>query len=285
MTERTPASRPLDSGFDPSNPGSSHPRRQRSGAVAGLLLAVALAALALPQALQQWPHAAVPKAQLAAPAAPVAKPVRPAVPHEPRLADFGRQKVSPDARQLANWTAWTGDHQGLSFVIVDKKQARVYLFDPQAHLVAQAPALLGAARGDHTVPGIGDKPLSEVLPQEKTTPAGRFIAEPGTNTRGEDIVWIDYDAAVSMHRVRALVEAERRLQRLASATPRDNRISFGCINLPVDFYEKALSPAVRGGGAVVYVLPETGRPADVFGSWDVTAGGRKLAQRHDPLRS
>jgi hypothetical protein len=72
-----------------------------------------------------------------------------------------------------------------------------------------------------------------------------------------------------MHRVRPLVKAERRLERLASPTARDNRISFGCINLPVAFYEKVLRPTVKRYGAIVYVLPETRSPQEQFGSYDV----------------
>ena len=79
--------------------------------------------------------------------------------------------------------------------------------------------LLGLARGDDTVPGIGEKKLSEIPPEERTTPAGRFVAEPGVNAEGDDIVWVDYDAAVSMHRVRTTNPVERRLQRLLSRTP------------------------------------------------------------------
>lgn len=39
---------------------------------------------------------------------------------------------------------------------------------------------------------------------------------------------------------------------------------------PVSFYEQVLSPTVRKTGAIVYVLPETRTPQEVFGSWDVT---------------
>jgi hypothetical protein len=77
-----------------------------------------------------------------------------------------------------------------------------------------------------------------------------------------------------MHRVRPTVKAERRLERLASETPEDNRISFGCINLPVAFYEGVLVPAVRGTGVVVYVLPETRTPQEQFGSYDVATRWR-----------
>jgi hypothetical protein len=154
-------------------------------------------------------------------------------------------------------------------VLVDKRNAKVFVFDAQGELRGAAPALLGSAIGDHTVPGVGDKPVAQVRPEERTTPAGRFVAEPGLNASGEDVVWVDYDAAVSMHRVRPHVKAERRLERLASATPADNRISYGCINLPVSFYEKVLSPLVRSTGAVIYVLPETRSAADLFGAYEV----------------
>lgn len=188
-----------------------------------------------------------------------------------RLADFRGEDASPDARHVANWAAYTRDHRQHAFVVVDKKDARVYVFAPDGKLVDSAPALFGAAVGDDSAPGIGDKPLSAVQPWEKTTPAGRFIAEMGENANHEDVVWVDYDAAVSMHRIRPTNPKERRLERLASLTVEDNRISFGCINLPVTFYENVLRPAVRRHGAVVYVLPETRPPQQVFGSWDVTA--------------
>jgi hypothetical protein len=186
-----------------------------------------------------------------------------------RLADFGQVVPTPDVRHVANWTVYARDHQDKSFIIVDKKDARVYVFDPAGRLRANSPVLLGSAIGDDTVPGIGDKPIAQVRPEERTTPAGRFVAEMGMNMRGEDVVWVDYDAAVSMHRVLTSNPAERRLERLASPSVEDNRISYGCINLPRDFYETVVGPTVRNGGAIIYVLPETRTPQLVFGSYDV----------------
>ena len=187
---------------------------------------------------------------------------------QPHPADFGRQRPSREVREVADWAFDSWDNEGKSVVLVDKKAARVYVFNPRGKLVAAAPALLGAAVGDDPVPGIGEKPLSQVLPEEKTTPAGRFVAEPGVNATGEDVVWVSWDLAVSMHRVRPLVKAERRLERLASPTAKDNRISFGCINLPVAFYEKTLRPTVNRYGAIIYVLPETRTPQEQFGIHD-----------------
>lgn len=182
----------------------------------------------------------------------------------PAAADFGMQQPSPEVREVADWALASRDHGVRSMVIVDKRQARVFVLDAQGHLVGATPVLLGSARGDHTVAGIGDKPLSQIRPDERTTPAGRFIAEPGVNAQGEDIIWVDYASAVSMHRVRTRVQSERRLQRLATPTPHDNRISYGCINLPRRFYEDILAPRARSG-AVVYVLPEARSHRQVFG--------------------
>ncbi len=183
----------------------------------------------------------------------------------PALPDAADAPPSPQVRQVVQWALATDDARGRHLVLVDKRQARAFVLDPQGRALGSAPVLLGLARGDHTVPGIGERPLSQVRPQDRTTPAGRFVAEAGRNLQGEDIVWVDYEAAVSMHRVRAKVKAERRLERLASPTPTDNRISYGCINVPVAFYENVLVPAVRAG-AVVYVLPEVRSLSDVFGA-------------------
>jgi hypothetical protein len=237
----------------------------------GLLLGAAVLALVLPPSgIMQRPP------QQQAPAAATA-PAAPAVRQPVRLADFAGVVPSPDVRHVANWAVHTRDHQNRSMVIVDKKGAAVYVFNPAGRLQGHAPVLLGSAIGDHTVPGVGDKPIAEVLPEERTTPAGRFVAEVGMNLRGEDVVWVDYDAAVSMHRVITTNPAERRLERLQSPTVDDNRISYGCINLPRDFFETVLTPAVRSAGAIIYVLPDVQPLQQVFGSYDVEP--LKLAQR------
>jgi hypothetical protein len=165
--------------------------------------------------------------------------------------------------QVVQW-ALAGDAGGRPFVVVDKVGAQVMAFDAQGQLVHRVPALLGSAIGDDNVPGIGDKPLSQIRPEERITPAGRFVAQMGNTLTGEDVVWIDYDAAVSMHRIRVVKESERRFERLASETAADNRISNGCINLPVAFYEQVLRPWVEAGPTVVYVLPEQRALHEVF---------------------
>jgi hypothetical protein len=101
---------------------------------------------------------------------------------------------------------------------------------------------------------------SSLTVAERTTPAGRFASTPGRNDKGEDIVWIDYAAALAIHRLRPAPAQERRPARLASATPADNRISSGCIVVPVAFFESVVAPTLGQRHGVVYVLPES-RPA------------------------
>ncbi|RYX88598.1 MAG: hypothetical protein EOO28_35830 [Comamonadaceae bacterium] len=175
-------------------------------------------------------------------------------------------------RQLAQWVADSRDNGVLPFVIIDKVAAVVFVFDAQARLLGSSPALLGSAVGDESAPGIGDKPLSAVLPAERTTPAGRFVASLDHNLQGREILWVDYDAAVSLHPVVKGTPKERRAERLASPTPLDNRVSFGCINVPSGFFSQVVRPAFAGTDGIVYILPETHPVMAYFGAYSVSGG-------------
>ena len=192
-----------------------------------------------------------------------------------RNADFAAHIASADARLVADWVAQARDNRGLPFVILDKRDARVFVFDAGARLIDSSPVLLGAAAGDDSVVGIGKRPIAEVRPEERTTPAGRFVSQPGRNASGEDVVWVDYDAAVSMHRVRPVDPKERRLERLASNDPAQRRISYGCINVPVAFFDGVVKPVLGAQSAVIYVLPET---KDVHAVFSALRRGTPMAR-------
>lgn len=164
--------------------------------------------------------------------------------------------ASLDTQRLVRWVAATGNHQGMPFAVIDKPAATIHVFGPGGDHAGSAPVLLGSALGDHSAPGIGQKPLSQVRPHERTTPAGRFVSEPGSNLQGHDIVWIDYEAAVSLHRVRG-APAERRVQRLASPVLAERRISNGCVNAPTAFYNRCIAPWLGREAGAVYVLPDS----------------------------
>lgn len=184
-------------------------------------------------------------------------------------ADFRQELPSTQARHVADWVLDASDHAGQPFVIVDKLQSRVYVFDGQGRLAGTAPALLGLALGDGTVPGLGARPMASILPAERTTPAGRFAASLDRSRKGEEILWVDYENAIALHPVAVGVPRERRLERIASLVVSERRITYGCINVPVAFFRNVVAPLFRGRAGVVYVLPETGSAAAVFGSYEL----------------
>lgn len=174
--------------------------------------------------------------------------------------------MSDDARHVAQWVLDARDHQGRPFAIVDKKDARLYVFDSQGRLSGMSPVLLGMARGDHSAPGVGSLPPSRIPMADRTTPAGRFVSEPGRNLEGEDLVWVDYDAGFAIHRLRPAAAHQARPERMASAQADDNRISAGCVVVPVAFYEDKVKPVLGRQRGVVYVLPEMRSAREMFGS-------------------
>ena len=167
------------------------------------------------------------------------------------------QATESSVARVRDYVIGGGHNAQRQFIVIDKQRARLFVFSTEGELEAETPILLGAARGDFSVPGIGKRRLADIKPHEKTTPAGGFFSRPGHNLAGEEVIWLDYEAGVSMHRVRATNPAERRLERLASETSLDNRISYGCINVPKEFYERKVRPVFRADGAWVYVIPET----------------------------
>jgi len=67
-------------------------------------------------------------------------------------------------------------------------------------------------------PGIGKRPMAEIRTEDRTTPAGRFNAGPSTNTAS------------------------------------DNRLSYGCINVPAALYDRHIKPMFTSPGCAVHVL-------------------------------
>ena len=194
-----------------------------------------------------------------------------------RLANFRLEVPSAESQKLADWIVDSADNAKLPFMIIDKLQARVFVFDAQGQLKGATAALLGMAIGDNTVPGIGQRKLSSIRPEERTTPAGRFVASLDRDVHGEEVLWVDYESALSLHRIVKGLPKERRAERLATPSPLDNRISFGCINVPVKFYEQVVSPTFTKTYGIVYILPETRSAREVFGSYDVQAPSQQQA--------
>lgn len=167
------------------------------------------------------------------------------------------ENASDDMRQIVAWVLSTNDNHGMPFVIIDKVNAQALAFNPQGSLVGAAPVLLGAAHGDISPPGIGELALASITPGQRITPAGRFVAALGVNLGGKQILWVDYAAALSFHPVIVGKISDHRFRRLATATAKDNRISYGCINVPAAFFSDVVRPLFNATAGVVYILPES----------------------------
>jgi hypothetical protein len=188
---------------------------------------------------------------------------RPLLAHVSARADFKAEPASTDARRVADWVMASGDNGAMPFIIIDKINARVFVFDVHGALRGAAPALLGLAKGDDTVPGIGRRKLTAMAPGERTTPAGRFVADIGHDLE-QDVLWVDYKDGIALHRVKVFNPKDHRFARLASASLPDKRISYGCINVPVKFYDSVVMPAFTGTSGIVYILPDTKAIGAVF---------------------
>ena len=172
--------------------------------------------------------------------------------------------ASADARRVLRWIAASGDNLELPFVIVDKAHARVLAFDRDGGFKGSAPALIGLGQGDKSPSGTGERRLADIPPADRITPAGRFIASLGNDLGKADILWVDYENAISLHRLVAGKPEERRARRLSSESVGDNRISYGCINVPAKFFDGVIKPLFKRTNGMVYILPEATPLTEVF---------------------
>jgi hypothetical protein len=210
--------------------------------------------------------------------APVVVPVAPPPPPPPIPLEFSGvqtaaplptsldrvQAASPEVLATLQWVAASKDNAGLPFLVVDKANARIYAFNPAAQLKATAPVLLGMGVGDVAlVPQ--DAPMSAMPPQKRITPAGRYVSKLVRDVHGKVVLLVDGPNLITIHIVAKGTPAQRRAERLASAASDDNRISFGCINVPPAFFTDVVDPDFRPAKGIVYVLPEKTTAGQLFG--------------------
>jgi hypothetical protein len=202
---------------------------------------------------------------LIVPAAAGAHPSKPVKAHPTSRAAKPAIIPSEDTRRVAEWVIASKDNHSLPWAVVDKPNAAMFLFDPEGKPLGAVPVLIGIAVGDEASPGVGSKKLADLGPAEKTTPAGRFLAKFGLPVAGQRVLWVDYATSVALHPIpKDVGPKEHRRERMLSPTSADNRITFGCINVPKAFYSGLLSPLFRKKGGYVYVLPDTKPIEDVF---------------------
>jgi len=182
---------------------------------------------------------------------------------------------SSDVRFAAQWVREHGDNHGRPYAIVDKKTANIYVHAADGRLIGSSAVLTGFARGDESVPGIGARPVDRIRPFERTTPAGRFESQPGRTLTGEANVWIDYDTAIAIHRLRPGRSQPARQAALKSADPAAHRQSYGCVVVPPAFFDGVVMGALGRTRGVVYVLPEDRPVETIFQQTLADAAARK----------
>ncbi len=195
----------------------------------------------------------------------------------PELSFDDAEPASEVVDRFVRWVKASEDHGDRPFAVVDKVRAQVFVYSGKGKLIGSAPVLLGSAFGDETAPGIGDLQLASIPADQRTTAAGRFESFLGPATgESPEVLWIDYDSGLSMHPVIRGAQKQRRKERLATETPLDNRITYGCINVPVAFYEEVVRPAFAEKG-MVYILPETRDLEAVFTDFRWNRKARRVA--------
>lgn len=214
-------------------------------------LAIAGVAFAVPAPAAQPPAKKVAAKTAKAPAR--AAPARPAGP-----------PLTPVGLDVLNWVVRTGDNGDLPFMVIDKVAAVVALFDATGKPLGTTSALFGITPGDDSSPGVGDRELSDIAPEERTTPAGRFVSKFGPAAGNRRVLWVDYATSISLHPVITTNKKERRVERLRTASADDNRITFGCINVPTRFYTNVVVPNFKKDIGVVYILPEIKSLSEAF---------------------
>ena len=143
------------------------------------------------------------------------------------------------------------DSQGKQFIVADKQAGTLTMYTALGQQITSTPALFGKTKGD----GVSSK----------NTPSGRFEtkqANVSTEGYGGSAQVLTQNgqnlqlggSSYAIHRVYTKYASENRQGRLDTPTATDNRISRGCINVPVDFYDTYLN---SNQDAVVYVMPET----------------------------
>jgi hypothetical protein len=194
-------------------------------------------------------------------------------------ANFNGVTASADTHLVADWMVRTRQQDGKPFIIADKNNAMLYAFSAGGNLIAKAPALYGATKGDTLTDAQASKSLEQTTSDDKITEAGIFKAEASTYGGAPSLVLKNYKAStLELHRVYLGTPEENRAGRLASDTADDNRVSYGCINALPEFIDSVIAPHFAEGGMVA-VLPETKDAKSAFGIPDDVIETMEVAER------
>lgn len=169
--------------------------------------------------------------------------------------DFSASSASEAVKQAVDWIQDRRDNRYLPFAIIDKNNSGIFVFDTKSKFLASGPVLLGIARYDRIDPKTLNSSLSKIAADQRVTPSGRYWAILGKDHNGKEMLWIDPEYAIALHPV-VDVPGQKRKTRLKTETSKDNRITWGCINVSPVLFETIITPVFKEKGGMIYILPE-----------------------------
>ena len=196
-----------------------------------------------------------------------------------KVPDSVKNKMSPGAQQAyANIMPAFGtdlQKENKLFIITDKPNARLFVFDSKGQPILDKKVLLGAQMGDYYK---GDP---EKIKANRITSAGlytmglrygkRGITETGGDERATtagydfDKVFVldkaapdgSYSVTLFHSVYTKMADAKRRLEALNKEGPEDSRYSFGCINVDKETYKYMLDNYEdQMDGAKLFIVPD-----------------------------
>jgi hypothetical protein len=195
-----------------------------------------------------------------------------------RTVDVGDAPVPNSVLGVANHALNRGN--GLPFTVIDKPNAKLYAFLKDGRMVGSSSVLIGATKRDALTPSWGTQTLDEMKETDKVTPAGVFTGRFSLSSEYGSTISLEETESpstfVAIHRTYLGTPSENRLARYATPTPEDNRVSYGCINVPSSFYDNVLTLNFKGKSQI-YVMPDNSDARAFFNIQDtrtVSTGGK-----------
>jgi hypothetical protein len=153
-------------------------------------------------------------------------------------------------------------HPNKPIIIVDKQMGLTYVIDTNGVLAGKSASLTGKTKGDFRSEEAKKIASVEAISEkDKVTEAGMFDASIKNVPHYGNVITLQVfnNYSIAMHQTYLGAPAEQRQARLESATPEDNRISFGCINVSNEFMQDVVFKAIPKGlkNFPVVVIPES----------------------------
>ena len=139
----------------------------------------------------------------------------------------------------------------LPFIIVDKPTATGYVYNSTGTLLKSFPVLLGSSIGDDINTAIPGDPAKK----NTFTTAGKFtlssnVGVDNSITYNNKILVLEASNSLAIHKI---YPGDLKNRTIAINTPEisDNRMTWGCINISEENYDKFITPNIKGGNKII----------------------------------